>query len=51
MDNKIAEFEAVIQDLEGKSDNRMLDNMEKARLNVANSFLHQWLIRRERIWR
>ena len=30
MDNKIAELEAVIHDLEGKSDNRMLDNMEVA---------------------
>ncbi|XP_057529808.1 uncharacterized protein LOC130808348 [Amaranthus tricolor] len=51
MDNKIADFEVVIHDLEQKSDNRMLDTMEKARLNAANSFLHQWLIRRERIWR
>ena len=51
MDNKIADFEAVIHDLEQKSDHRMLDNMEKARLNAANSSLHQWLIRRERIWR
>ena len=29
----------------------MLDNLELARLNAANSLLHQWLIRRERVWR
>ena len=51
IDNKIADLETVIHDLEGKSDRRRLDNMEVARLNAANSVLHQWLIRRERIWR
>ena len=51
MDNKIAELELVIHELERKSETGMLDNMEMARLNAANSLLHQWLIRRERIWR
>ena len=51
MDNKIDNLEMVIHDLERKSESRMLDNMEMARLNAANSMLHQWLIRRERIWR
>ena len=51
IDNKINDFEAVIHDLERKSDSRSLDDMEKARLSAANSFLHRWLIRRERIWR
>ena len=51
MDNKINELELVIHDLEMKSEREMVDNMEKARLSAANSLLHQWLIRRERIWR
>ena len=51
MDNKIANLEKVIHDLEIKGETRMLDNMEIARLNAANNMLHQWLIRRERIWR
>ena len=51
MDTKIAELEAVIHDLERKSDDRILDDMERARLNAANNLLHQWLIRRERVWR
>ena len=51
MDNKIADLETVIHDLERKSDGTRLDNLEVARLNAANSVLNQWLIRRERIWR
>ena len=51
MDNKISELEAVIHELENKSDVRMLNNMESARLKAANSLLHQWLVRRERVWR
>ena len=51
MDNKITQLEMVIHDLERKGEQRQLDNMEMARLNAANSVLHQWLIRRERIWR
>ena len=51
MDNKINELELVIHELERKSETGMLDNMEMARLSAANSLLHQWLIRRERIWR
>ena len=51
MDNKISEFKAIIHNLENKSDDRMLNDMEYARLKAANNFLHQWLIRRERVWR
>ena len=51
MDDKISKLKAVIHSLEGTSDDRDLNEMEKARLNAANSLLHQWLIRRERIWR
>ena len=51
MDDKISELEAVIHVLEKMSDIRDLNDMEMARLNAANSLLHQWLIRRERIWR
>ena len=51
MDNKISELESVINDLERRSDDRDLNEMERARLNAANSLLHQWLIKRERVWR
>ena len=51
MDNKIEEFEAVIHDLDRISDTRDFNVLERARLNAANSFLNQWLIKRERIWR
>ena len=51
LDDKIAELETVIHALESTSDVRVLSDMETARLNAANSLLHQWLIRRERIWR
>ena len=51
IDDKISELESVIHVLEQTSDERDLNAMEKARLNVANSLLHQWSIRRERIWR
>ena len=51
MDDKISELESAIHVLEQTSDERDLNAMEKARLNVANSLLHQWSIRRERIWR
>ena len=51
MDNKISKLKAVIHGLERISDERELSNMERARLNAANSFLNLWLIRRERIWR
>ena len=40
MDNKISKLEAVIHDLENKSDDRILNNMESARLKAANSVLH-----------
>ena len=51
MENKIADLEQVIHNIERKGEYTQLDNMEIARLNAANSLLHQWLIRRERIWR
>ena len=51
MDNKIADLEMVIHELERKGERRMLDNIDMARLNATNNMLHQWLIRRERIWR
>ena len=51
MDDRISELEAVIHAFERKSDDRDLNDMEVARLNAANSLLHQWLIRRERVWR
>ena len=51
MDNKISELESVIHSLDRLSDERELNNMETARLNAANSLLHLWLIRRERVWR
>ena len=51
MDDRISELEAVIHALKRKSDDRDLNDMEVARLNAANSLLHQWLIRRERVWR
>ena len=51
MDNRISDMESVIHDLERSSDERELDDMERARLNAAYSVLHQWLIRREQIWR
>ena len=51
MDNKIAALETVIHDLERKGEDRVLDVLELARLKAANSTLHQWLIRRERLWR
>ena len=51
MDNKIADLEAVIFELEKKGERTQLDIMELARLNAAQNTLQQWLIRRERIWR
>ena len=51
LDNKIAALESVIQDLERKGEVRVLDFLEVARVKVANSTLHHWLIRRERVWR
>ena len=51
MDGKIAKLESVVHDLERASDMRALNNMEVARLNAASNTLHQWLKRRERIWR
>ena len=51
MDNKISELETAIHSLERISDDKELNNMETARLKAANSLLHLWLIRRERVWR
>ncbi|XP_057528953.1 uncharacterized protein LOC130807666 [Amaranthus tricolor] len=51
MDNRIADLESVIHGLESTSDVRNLNDMEMARLKATNNLLHQWLIRRERIWR
>ena len=51
LDNKISELESTIHSLERISDDRALNQMEMARLNAANSFLHLWLMRRERVWR
>ncbi|XP_057532857.1 uncharacterized protein LOC130810741 [Amaranthus tricolor] len=51
MDNKIYEIEAAIHDLDRISDTRDLNVLERARLNAANCFLNQWLIKRERVWR
>ena len=51
MDNKIADLEVVILELEKKGERTQLDNMELARLNAAHNALQQWLIRRERVWR
>ena len=51
MDYKIFDLESVIHDLERISDDRDLNNMELVRLNAANSLLHKWLIKRERVWR
>ena len=41
MDNKIAELESDIHELKSRCDDRDLNEMERARLNVANSLLHQ----------
>ena len=51
MDNKISELEAVLHALERTSEERDLNAMKMARLSAANSLLHKWLIKRERIWR
>ena len=51
MDNRIADLEKVTHELERNGERSTLDNMDIARLNAANSILHRWLIRRERIWR
>ena len=51
MDNKISELESAVHDLKNLSDNRDLNNMERAKLFAANSVLNLWLIRRERMWR
>ena len=51
MENKIADLERVILELERAAESRRLDDMEIARLNAANSMLNIWLIRRERVWR
>ena len=51
MDNKISILESAIHELERTSDVRDLNDMEIARLNAASTLLHQWHIRRERLWR
>ena len=51
MDNRISELEAVIHDLESLSDDKDLNDMERARLNATNSLIHLWLITREMMWR
>ena len=51
MDDNIFELEYAIHDLDSLTDDRDLNDMERARLNAANYMLHQWLIRRERLWR
>ena len=51
MDNKISNLKSVIHVLERASDVRDLNDMEIARLNAASSLLHQWLIRREKVWK
>ena len=47
IDNKIANLEMVIQDLERKGEDRVLDSLEMARMKAASNILHQCLIRRE----
>ena len=49
LDNKISNLEKAIHVLEKLSDDRMLNDMEKARLNAAQSLLQSCQIRRERI--
>ena len=49
MSRKIEDLESVIHELDRTSDQRMLNNMEIARLNAANSTLQHWLIRRENV--
>ena len=51
LDGKINNLESAVHDLEILSDSRRLNDMEKARLNAAQSCLQSCLIRRERIWR
>ena len=51
MDNKISELESAIHDLDRITDDRDLNDMERAKLNAANCLLNQWLIKRERVWR
>ena len=51
MDNKISELESAIHELDKITDERDLNDMERARLNAANYLLNQWLIKRESVWR
>ena len=51
LEEKINKLETTVHDLEILSDHRMPNDMEKARLNAAQSLLQSCLIRRERIWR
>lgn len=51
LDLKIKNLEAVIHDLDLVSEDKVLNCVELARLNAAQSHLQAWIIRRERIWR
>ena len=51
MDNKICNLEAVIHELQVVSEERDLNDMDKAKLIAAKNHLQSWLVRRERIWR
>ena len=51
MENRISNLEKEVHDLERKGESGTLDNLETARLKAADTMLHSWLIRRERIWR
>ena len=51
MDHRISDLETAIHDLDILAESRLLNGMERARLNAANCLLHQWLIKRERVWR
>ena len=51
MDNRISALEFALHDLDRIADSRVLNVMERARLNAANCLLNQWLIKRERVWR
>jgi reverse transcriptase-like protein/endonuclease/exonuclease/phosphatase family protein len=51
IDNKIEKLEAVVHELQLVGENRPLNVLEGARLRTAQSHLHAWSIRRERVWR